>query len=130
VAAGIVGIFKAATTSPRSVPVAMVAQVPALAAAPAPEVQQGGVPVISIDSLPVAPSAEPAHGTGRLLIGATPGWCTISIDGMKRGPTPLPAIDLSPGLHVLRCEAPNGKVKTDSIYVKDGATARHRFTLD
>ena len=86
--------------------------------------------MISIDSLPVAPSAEPPHGTGRLLIGASPGWCTISVDGMKRGPTPLPAIDLSTGLHVIRCDSPNGKTKTDSIYIKDGATARHRFTID
>ena len=49
---------------------------------------------------------------------------------MKRGPTPLPAIDLSPGLHVIRCDSPGGKTKTDSIYIKDGATARHRFTID
>ncbi|HEY2512121.1 MAG TPA: hypothetical protein VGI39_14740, partial [Polyangiaceae bacterium] len=75
-------------------------------------------------------AAEGQHGTGRLLIGASPGWCTISVDGMKRGPTPLPPIDLSPGLHVIRCDAPSGRSKTDSIYIKDGATARHRFTVD
>ena len=85
--------------------------------------------MISVDSLPVAPSAEPPHGTGRLLIGASPGWCAISVDGMKRGPTPLPAIDLvHPGSHVHPgCDSPTGKTKTDSIFIKDGATARHQL---
>jgi serine/threonine-protein kinase len=130
-AAGIVGVVRAASVGPHRLPESSVSDPTPLAAAadptPAPT---GSVPVISIDSLPVAPSAEPLHGTGRLLIGASPGWCAISIDGMKRGPTPLPAIDLSPGLHVIRCDSPNGKTKTDSIYIKDGATARHRFTID
>jgi serine/threonine-protein kinase len=131
-AAGIVGMFKAASGSPHSLPTAQVDPTPVAAAAdvPAPPTGSGGVPVISVDSLPVAPSAEPPHGTGRLLIGAAPGWCTITVDGMKRGPTPLPAIDLSPGLHVIRCDSPSGKTRTDSIYIKDGATARHRFTIE
>jgi serine/threonine-protein kinase len=132
VAAGVVGMFKAASGSPHSLPTAHVDPTPVAAAAdvPAPPTGAGGVPVISVDSLPVAPSAEPPHGTGRLLIGAAPGWCTITVDGMKRGPTPLPAIDLSPGLHVIRCDSPSGKTRTDSIYIKDGATARHRFTIE
>jgi hypothetical protein len=130
-AAGIVGVIRAASGGPHSLPSSPVDPTPVAAAEPPPAATgAGGVPVISIDSLPVAPSAEPPHGTGRLLIGASPGWCAISVDGMKRGPTPLPAIDLSPGLHVIRCDSPNGKTKTDSIYIKDGATARHRFTID
>jgi hypothetical protein len=88
------------------------------------------VPVISIDSLPVTPSSMPEHGTGRIYIQSAPGSCTVSIDGAKRGTTPLPPVDLSPGLHVIRCDAPNGKMKTDSIYIREGATARHRFALD
>jgi hypothetical protein len=132
-AAGVVGIIRAANGGPHRLPSSsQVDPTPVAAAADSPAAQAptGSVPVISVDSLPVAPSAEPPHGTGRLLIGASPGSCTVSVDGMKRGPTPLPAIDLSPGLHVIRCDAPSGKSKTDSIYIKDGATARHRFTID
>jgi eukaryotic-like serine/threonine-protein kinase len=129
-AAGIIGVIRAASGAPHSLPSSRVDPTPVAAAADPPPAPTGSVPVISVDSLPVAPSAEPLHGTGRLLIGASPGWCAITIDGMKRGPTPLPAIDLSTGLHVIRCDSPSGKTKTDSIYIKDGATARHRFTID
>ena len=34
---------------------------------------------------------------------------------------PLAPVDLSPGLHVIRCDAPSGKTKTDSIYIREGA---------
>ncbi len=134
-AAGLVGVIRSASGSPHRLPSSEVSDpTPVAAAADPMPAPTGSVPVISIDSLPVSPSADPPHGagtgTGRLLIGASPGWCAISVDGMKRGPTPLPAIDLSPGLHVIRCDSPNGKTKTDSIYIKDGATARHRFTID
>jgi len=130
-AAGVVGVVRAASGGPHRLPSSQVDPTPVAAAAVAPVLAPtASVPVISVDSLPVAPSAEPAHGTGRLLIGASPGWCTITIDGMKRGPTPVPAVDLSAGLHVIRCDSPSGKTKTDSIYIKDGATARHRFTID
>ena len=133
-AAGVVGVIRSASGGPHRLPSSSPVDPTPLAAAAdppaAPAGSAGAVPVISIDSLPVAPSAEPPRGTGRLLIGASPGWCAVSVDGMKRGPTPLPAIDLSAGLHVIRCDSPNGKTKTDSIYIKDGATARHRFTID
>ena len=90
------------------------------------------VPVISIDSLPVStkPSAAPDHGTGRLMIGASPGWCTVSVDGQKQGPTPLPAIDLPAGQHQLRCEPPNGRAKSASVNIQDGATARYKFNVE
>ena len=101
---------------------------PAPSSAPA----TSGVPVISVDSLPVAArsSAGPDHGTGRVLIGASPGWCTVSVDGVKQGPTPLPALDLSTGSHQLKCEPPTGKPKNASIVIQDGATARYKFVVD
>jgi serine/threonine-protein kinase len=91
-----------------------------------------GVPVISIDSLPVAakPSAAPEHGTGRLLIGASPGWCTVTVDGVRQGPTPQPALDLPTGPHQLRCEPPVGKTKNASVIIQDGATARYKFVVE
>ena len=131
----IVGLARNGSGGPHAVPAAQASDpAPVVAVSePVAAAPTGSVPVISVDSLPMAATAAPQgepRGTGRLLIGASPGWCTISVDGMKRGPTPLPPIDLSPGLHVIRCDAPSGRSKTDSIYIKDGATARHRFTVD
>jgi serine/threonine-protein kinase len=126
VAAMIVGVMRRASGDPHRVPASQPDPNAAAAAQPSPA-PTGSVPVISVDSLPVSPNTP---GTGRILIGSAPVSCAISIDGMKRGPTPLPAIDLTPGLHVIRCDAPNGKTKTDSIYIREGATARHKFSLD
>jgi hypothetical protein len=131
-----VGMIRGAKGEPHAVqgaePVAQAAAEPASIATAAPTTS---VPVISVDSLPVAPSAQqqavqPARGTGRLFISSAPNWCTISVDGMKRGPTPLPAIDLSAGPHVLRCDSPSGKSRTASIVVTEGATGRYKFNLD
>ena len=127
VAAMIVGVMRRASGDPHRVPASEADTNAAAAAAEAPPAPTGTVPVISVDSLPVSPNTP---GTGRIYIAASPGWCTITVDGMKRGPTPLPAVDLSPGLHVIRCDAPTGKTKTDSIYIREGATARHKFSLD
>jgi serine/threonine-protein kinase len=128
VASMIVGLMRRASGDPHRVPASANDTNAAAAAAanptPAPT---GSVPVISVDSLPVSPNTP---GTGRILIGSAPISCAISIDGMKRGPTPLPPVDLTPGLHVIRCDAPNGKTKTDSIFIREGATARHKFSLD
>jgi serine/threonine-protein kinase len=134
VAAMVVGLIRGASGDPHAVvasapDTANVGAVIELPEAPS-AAPTGSVPVISIDSLPVSPSAIPEHGTGRIYVGSSPGSCTVSIDGARRGTTPLPPVDLSPGLHVIRCDAPNGKTKTDSIYIREGATARHRFALD
>jgi hypothetical protein len=116
-----------ASGDPHRVPATDVGTSAAVAIAEPLPAPTGSVPVISVDSLPVSPNTP---GTGRILIGSSPGSCAVSVDGMKRGPTPLPPIDLSPGLHVIRCDAPNGKTKTDSIFIREGATARHKFSLD
>jgi hypothetical protein len=89
-------------------------------------------PSVSVDSLPGANgAAKPlARGAGRLLVTASPGWCALSIDGKDRGPTPLAGVDLPAGTHLLRCEAPGGKLKTTSIAIQDGATSRYKFALD
>ena len=64
-----------------------------------------------------------------------PLWRTTSgvmrVDGNKKGPTPLPALDLSVGPHQIRCEPPNGKpTKVAGVTVLEGQTARYAFKLD
>jgi serine/threonine-protein kinase len=104
-----------------------VMELPATPAPPPEPTPSTSVPVISVDSLPVSPTATPAppeRGTGRLIIGSSPAGCIVSIDGMRRGTTPLPPIDLSAGLHTIRCDLPGNKSKSETVTVKSGATAR------
>jgi serine/threonine-protein kinase len=93
----------------------------------------GGPPVFNVDSLPVAPKGSPSgasKGTGHLSIGAAPGTCTIYIDGVSKGPTPIATIDVPAGLRQIKCELPNGKSKATTVIVTDGATAKYKFNTD
>ena len=89
-------------------------------------------PVIAVDTLPVA--AKPAFplekGRGRLFITAGPGWCKVTVDGQLKGPTPLPALDLTPGAHQLKCEAPGKKPKLVSVLIQEAAAANYKFSVD
>ncbi len=102
---------------------------PATPSAPASD-----VPVIAVDRLPVArpkpPVAPLEKGHGRLVVAASPGWCTIVVDGVSKGPTPIPALDLTVGAHEIRCEAPGKKPKVHHVNMQEAATAHHKFTLD
>lgn len=103
--------------------------------APSPATSSSGeMSSVSVDSLPGAPkhplSATPPRGSGRLLVTAAPGWCTLSIDGNNKGPTPIAGVDLPAGAHQLRCDVPNGKPRTASITIQDGATSKYKFALD
>jgi hypothetical protein len=101
------------------------------AVAPAPP-PTSDLPTMDVDSLPVANQLGPVpKGFGRIYVGSQPGWCSISVDGNKKGPTPLPALDVPVGPHQIRCEPPNGKpTKVAGVTVLDGQVARYAFKLD
>lgn len=88
------------------------------------------VPVIAVDSLPVAGRGAPAKGNGRLSVMASPGWCSVSVDGVQRGVTPLATLELPAGGHRLDCVSPSGKTRTASINVAEGTATHYRFTLE
>jgi serine/threonine-protein kinase len=88
------------------------------------------VPVISVDSLPVATRQVAAKGNGRLSIAASPGHCAVSIDGVSRGPTPLAAFEVPAGMHRVDCVTSTGKARTASVNVAEGAAAHYKFSLD
>lgn len=97
------------------------------------EAASADMQAVSVDSLPGAaqkPLGPVPHGSGRLNVSASPGWCTLTIDGKGFGPTPLAGIDLPAGAHHLRCEGPNGRAKTASITVQDGVNSKVKFALD
>lgn len=88
-------------------------------------------PTVSVNSLPGAKNATPvARGSGRLNVAASPGWCTITIDGTEHGPTPLAGVDLPAGPHRIVCKPATGKARTANVVVQDGASAKYRFALD
>jgi serine/threonine-protein kinase len=89
------------------------------------------VPVISVDSLPVAPrGASAGKGNGRLTIVSGPGSCAVSVDGVSHGSTPLASFDLAAGVHRVDCVPPVGKPKSTSVAVVEGAATRYNFALD
>jgi serine/threonine protein kinase len=88
------------------------------------------VPVISVDSLPVATRGAPSKGNGRLSVVAGPGWCAVTVDGTQRGVTPLPTFDLPAGAHKVDCQPPNGKVHSANVNVADGTATHYKFALD
>ncbi len=87
-------------------------------------------PVIAVDSLPVAGRNAPAKGNGRLSVIASPGWCSLSVDGVSRGVTPVASFELPAGPHRLDCVTPSGKTRSASITVAEGTATHYRFPLD
>ncbi len=89
-------------------------------------------PTISVDALPKAAGATTAvpKGAGRLSLAASPGWCTITIDGTERGPTPIAAIELPAGPHQISCKPQSGKARVASVIVQEGAASKYRFALE
>jgi serine/threonine-protein kinase len=88
------------------------------------------VPLISVDSLPVATrAAAPLKGNGRLSVAASPGSCSLSVDGVTRGATPLTGVELSAGVHRLECAPASGRTKSANVSVAEGGTTHFRFAL-
>jgi hypothetical protein len=88
------------------------------------------VPTFSVDSLPVATRGAPAKGNGRLSIAAAPGRCTVSVDGVQRGVTPLTTFELPAGSHRVECVSPGGRARTVSVNVAEGTATHYKFALD
>ena len=74
------------------------------------------------------PPAAPA-GAGKLNVGASNGWCNVTIDGVARGPTPLAGVELSAGPHKVTCAPPDKPAQNANVVVPADGTARYRFTL-
>lgn len=80
-----------------------------------------------------APAARPAApqpaGSGKLNVGASGGWCNVTVDGTARGATPVAGLELTAGPHKVTCTTPDGKVRDATVTVSVGDTARYKFTL-
>lgn len=74
------------------------------------------------------PAAAPA-GTGKLNVGASNGWCDVTVDGAPRGATPVAGLELSAGPHKVTCTTPDGKTHGATVTVVAGETTRYKFAL-
>ena len=73
--------------------------------------------------------AAPAAGVGKLNVGASGGWCNVTIDGAPRGATPVAGVELSAGPHRITCTTADGKSQAASVVVTADGTARYKFSL-
>ena len=71
---------------------------------------------------------QPA-GSGKLNVGASGGWCNVTVDGTPRGATPVAGVELSAGSHRITCTTAEGKTQTASVNVPVDGTARYKFSL-
>jgi serine/threonine-protein kinase len=75
-----------------------------------------------------AAAAQPV-GAGKLNVGASGGWCNVTVDGAARGATPVAGLELSAGTHRVTCTTADGKAQSASVNVPVDGTARYKFTL-
>ncbi len=92
--------------------------------------EASSVPLVAVDSLPVALRGAMPKGSGRLSVAASPGWCSISVDGIARGVTPVASLELPAGAHRLDCVPPAGKPHAVSVNIAEGVLTRHKFALE
>lgn len=78
---------------------------------------------------PPGPDPVTVSGNGKLNVGATGGWCNITVDGQAKGATPVAGLALPAGVHKLTCTPADGKVQSATVTVPPDGTARYRFTL-
>ena len=65
----------------------------------------------------------PVAQSGKLNVGATGGWCNVTVDGVARGATPVAGVDLSAGSHKVTCAPADGKAQTAMVVVPADGTA-------
>ena len=75
-----------------------------------------------------AVAVQPA-GNGKLNVGASGGWCNVTVDGAPRGATPVAGVELSAGSHRITCTTAEGKTQTATVNVPVDGTARYKFSL-
>jgi serine/threonine-protein kinase len=106
------------------------AAAPKIGAAASPRaIESSSVPVISVDSLPVAPRGA-AMAKGRLSVLSNPGSCSVSVDGVSRGATPVPSFEVTAGPHRVECAPPGGRPKSANVIVPEGGAAHYSFALE
>jgi hypothetical protein len=81
---------------------------------------------VAAPAAPAAAAAAPATGEGTLAIASNP-WCTVTVDGVNRGQTPL-NIKLPAGRHALTVSNPDYHIQRQlSVTIKPNETVRKKL---
>jgi serine/threonine protein kinase len=124
-------------TPPTVVPEVLAPVAPPVAADPPPAVEAPSRAHRSHDRSHRAPAATTAAAAaptavdntpGRLTVGATP-WCTVTVDGVGRGQTPVVGLSLPPGSHRIACINPERGTQERSVTLGPGQDLRVRITF-
>jgi eukaryotic-like serine/threonine-protein kinase len=75
------------------------------------------------------PAVAAVTGTGKMNVGASGGWCNVSVDGVAKGATPVAGLEMSAGPHHVTCTSPEKGTMTATVVVPADGTARYRFSL-
>jgi serine/threonine-protein kinase len=75
-----------------------------------------------------SPPPQP-QGTGKLNVGASGGWCNVTVDGVPRGATPVAGLEMPSGAHRVTCTPEGGKPQSAVVNVPVDGTARYKFSL-
>jgi serine/threonine protein kinase len=76
-----------------------------------------------------SPTPPQPAGAGKLNVGASGGWCNVTVDGAARGATPVAGVELSAGAHRVTCTTAEGKTQSATVNVPVDGTARYKFSL-
>jgi serine/threonine protein kinase len=96
---------------------------PAAKPAPAPV---AAAPRPAVSAAPAAPAPVKLEGNGTLAIASNP-WCTVTIDGVDKGQTPL-SLTLPAGKHAVTLSNPDYKIKRQlSVTVMPNETVRKKL---
>jgi eukaryotic-like serine/threonine-protein kinase len=68
-------------------------------------------------------------GSGKMNVGASGGWCNVTVDGVAKGATPVAGLELSAGPHRVTCTSAEKGTMSATVVVPADGTARYRFTL-
>ena len=87
------------------------------------------IPLAPTGDRPERPAPPPTQGIGKLNVGASGGWCNVTVDGVPRGATPVAGLEIASGSHRVTCTPEGGKPQSAQVNVPIDGTARYKFTL-
>jgi len=88
------------------------------------------LPTLGVDAMKLEAGEAPlSPGQGRVIVQSTSGSCSLSIDSVLKGMTPIVPIDITAGDHKLECRTET-QTRTTTVSVPAGGKVRYTFALD
>ena len=128
VVGGLFWVNRQQTATPLPKPVPTPVPTPTQSSSAAPIEFGSEPPVVDVSSLPSAGTTKKPLGKGKLSVDMAGGWCTIKIDGVEIGPTPVADHELAAGVHTVSCTPDGGgKTKRETVWVNASETKKLKF---